>query len=131
MGLHALRSEFRLLGYEGDSAPVTLAGIIVRRQDRRLAQADAADIGLVDIGAEPHMLDVGEREDWRTGAHDFPDLRLAHEDHTVDRRREARIALDDASQPQRFGRISNVRFRQLHTAVRRLLQRLVAFERRV
>ena len=77
---------------------VFLAGEGVGRDRRGLAEAHLADVGFVDVGAQPDVIEVGERHHRRAGQHDFAEFGLPHQDDAVERRGERRVAEHDLGQ---------------------------------
>ena len=58
-----------------------------RQADRqRVADAHAVDVGLLDVGADPEVVGVDERDDRLAGVDDLADARRADVDDAVDRR---------------------------------------------
>src|SRR5579871_6946819 len=58
--LHALRRELGLRRDEGDATRIAPVRVGVGPDQGRLAPADAAEVGLADLGAEPDVIEVGE-----------------------------------------------------------------------
>src|SRR5205814_5922402 len=57
-----------------------------------VADADAIDVGFLDVGAHPQVVRVDQRHDGLAGYHDLADARGTHVDDTVDRRAQLGVA---------------------------------------
>jgi hypothetical protein len=60
---------------------ILLAGIGIGGDRRLLAPVDTAQIRLGDIGAQPDVIEVGERNHRRTRRDHFSQFSLAHRDY--------------------------------------------------
>jgi hypothetical protein len=61
---------------------ILLAGIGIGGDGCFLAPVDAAQIGLGNVGAQPDVIEIGERDHRRAGNDHFSEFSLAHGDHT-------------------------------------------------
>ena len=59
---------------------ILLAGIGVGGDGRFLAPVNAAQVGFGDIGAQPDVIEIGERDHGRAGSNYFSEFGLAHRD---------------------------------------------------
>jgi hypothetical protein len=82
---HGLAAEFARDPGDPDREPALAVG--VGGCVRRLAEGDRGYVGLVDLGADLELCEIGQRQDrWRRGQRDErPDLGGAPQDHTVGR----------------------------------------------
>src|SRR5579885_2660827 len=129
--LDALRGELGLRGDEGHTARVAPIRIGVGADHGGLAPADAAEVGLADVGAEPDVIEVGERDDRRAGQHHFAQLRLADEDHAGEGRPQHRVIEEDAREAELLARAAYARAGDGDVAAPRRLERAVALQDRV
>ena len=102
MGLYAFRRELGIRRDESDAAFIGLARIGVGRDGRFLILTHLADVGFVDVGAQPDVIEVGERHHRRAGHHDLAKLRLADLNDAGERRAQHRVAEHDLRQLERF-----------------------------
>ena len=103
--------------------------IAVGRDRSLMAEANLCDIGLVDIGAQPNMIEIGERHHRRPGHDAFAELGLPNQDHAVERRAQDGIAEHDLRQLERFLRVADVGVGEFDLPLGGVLQRLIALMR--
>src|SRR6185437_8316504 len=86
MGLNRFGRELRAFGYEGNPAVIHFAGKRISTHRDLGAEPDAADVGFVDVGAQPNVIEIGERDHRRARLGDFAEFGLAHENNAIERR---------------------------------------------
>ena len=79
---------------------IDFAGIGVGGHLDGLAPAHAAEIGFVDVSAEPDVVEIGQRDHRRSRRDHFPEFRLPHENHAGFGRAQRRIAQFDSREFQ-------------------------------
>ena len=116
-------------GDEGDAAFIGLARIGIGRDGRFLIVTNLADVSFVDVGAQPDVIEVGERHHRRAGHHDLAKLRLADLDDAGERRAQHRIAEHDLRQFERFFGSVDIGLREVDLALGGVFERLIALMR--
>ncbi len=79
---------------------ILLAGISIGGDGRVLSPVNAAQIGLCNIGAEPDVIEIGERDHRRAGRNHFAQFRLAHRNHACRRRAQRGVTQVDARETE-------------------------------
>ena len=108
---------------------IRLAGISVGVNRRRLSPSDSAEVGFRHIGAQPDVIEVGQRDDRRAGLHHFAELGLAHQNNARERRAQGRVAEHYFGELEILLRVVNVGPRDCDVLLRATLHREVALHR--
>src|SRR5215469_10838923 len=102
VGLDTFRRELRVGRDECDVAPIVFAGIRVGCDHRRLAPVDAPEIGFIDVGAKPDVIEIGHCHDRRARLHHFAEFGLSCQNHARERRIEDGVAQIDLGELKAF-----------------------------
>ena len=94
-----------------------------------LPETHPADVGLVHVGAQPDVIQVGDRHHRRAGHHHFAEFRLPHGNHAVEWRRQGGVAVNDARQRKRLLAAFHAGLGHLDIAIGHGLEGAVALER--
>ena len=79
---------------------ILLAGISVGGDGGILAPVNLAQIGFGNVGAQPDVIEIGERDNRRAGRDNFAEFRLAHGNDACRGRAQCCVGLVDARQSE-------------------------------
>ena len=100
IGLHTLGRELGVRRDERDAPVILLAGISIGGDGCVLPPVNAAEVRLRDIGAEPDVIEIGERDHRSAGRDDFAQFRLAHRNDARRRREQRGVTQVDAREAE-------------------------------
>src|SRR5512146_1449417 len=126
VSLHALGGEFGLRRDCRYAPRIAFARVGVGGDADRLSQSHPADVCLINVSADPHVVDIRQRSYWSAGQHHFSDFGLASENHAVERRAQDRVPENDLAELQIFFGIADRRLRRVDGSLRCHGQGLVA-----
>src|ERR1035437_796463 len=129
VSLDALGRELGLGSDEGDLPRIRLAGPGVGVNRRRLAPSDSTEIGFGHVGAQPDVIEVGNRDDGRARLHHFAELGLTRDNDARERRAQSGVAKHDLRELEIFAGVADVRLGDRNVLLRATFHRDVSLHR--